>query len=271
MQYSSFEQFLTISRGLQPVTIQDYVSSIRRMKSIIGEDPSHEQMNEYIHKLYSSNLSYSHKTNTALALERWSEYKGVPLKFGRQKKPRQIVKETLTEAEVTRLIFSAKSIRDKTMVSLLAYSGCRNKELCSLKVRDFDPGRNTIRIIKGKGIKDGLVNISSACTNIILNYLQKYPRQQDDFLFETYQKNPMTTCSVRKQVKVMAQKAELKKRVYPHLLRHTLAANLLLRGANIMLLKQQLRHAHLETTLVYINSIVFGETNQYDKFAPSYL
>jgi site-specific recombinase XerD len=59
--------------------------------------------------------------------------------------------------------------------------------------------------------------------------------------------------------------------VYPHLLRHTLAANLLLRGANIVFLKNQLRHAHLETTLVYINSIVFGERNDYQKFAPSYL
>ena len=271
MQYSSFEQFLTISRGLQPVTIQDYVNSIRRMRSVIGEDPSREQMNGYIHQLYSSGLSYSHKTNTALALERWSEYKGSPVKFGRQKKPRQIVKETLTESEVTRLIFSAGTLRDKTMVSLLAYSGCRNKELCNLRVRDFNPGRNTILITKGKGLKEGLVNISSACTNVILEYLRIHPRQQDDFLFETYQNRQMTTCSVRKQVKAMARKAELQKRVYPHLLRHTLAANLLLRGANIMLLKQQLRHAHLETTLVYINSIVFGEMNQYDKFAPSYI
>ena len=271
MKYSSFEQFLTISRGLQPVTIQDYTSSIRRMKLSIGEDPSHKQMNEYIHQMYSSGLSYSHKTNTALAIERWSEYKENPIRFGRQKKPRQIVKDTLTEAEVTRLIFSAGTLRDKTMVSLLAYSGCRNRELCNLKVKDFNPGRNTILITKGKGLKEGLVNISSECTNIILEYLRILPKQQDDFLFETYQNKQMTTCSVRKQVKVMARKAKLQKRVYPHLLRHTLAANLLLRGANIMLIKQQLRHAHLETTLVYINSIVFGEMNQYDKFAPSYI
>jgi integrase/recombinase XerD len=136
-------------------------------------------------------------------------------------------------------------------------------------VRDFDPGRNTIRIIKGKGLKDGLVNISSVCTSILLEYLGN--SQQDNFLFYTYQHNQMTTNAVRKQVRVIASRAGIKKRVYPHLLRHTLAANLLLRGANIVLLKQQLRHAHLETTLVYINSIVFGEMNQYDKFAPSYI
>ena len=271
MQYASFEQFLTVSRGLQSVTILGYVGAVRRMKKALGEDPSHDELNQYICSLYASNCSYAHKTNTALGLERWTEYRGDPLKFGRQKKPRQIVKDTLTEAEVTRLIFSAGNIRDKAMIALLAYSGVRNLELCNIKVRDFDSGRNTIRIIKGKGLKDGLVNISSACTSILLEYLQVHARQADDFLFNTYQKKQMTTWAVRKQVHVIAKKAGIKKRVYPHLLRHTLAANLLLRGANIMLLKQQLRHSHLETTLGYINSIVFGEMNQYDKFAPSYL
>jgi integrase/recombinase XerD len=272
MQYASFEQFLTVSRGLSDVTIQGYVSSVRRMEKTLGEEPTHEQLNQYIYSLYASGCSYAHKTNTALSLERWTEYKGYPIRFGRQKKPRQIMKETLTEAEVSRLIFSAgKNMRDKAMITLLAYSGCRNKELCNIKVKDFDFGRNTVRIIRGKGSKDGLVNISSDCTNILLEYIHKYSRLPDDFLFETYQKNQMTMGAVRKQIRVIAKRAGINKRVYPHLLRHTLAANLLIRGASIMLIKQQLRHTAFETTLCYVNSIVFGEKNQYDKFAPSYI
>ncbi len=271
MQYVSFEQFLTVSRGLQAVTILGYVGSVKRMQKALGENPTHEQLNQYIFNLYSSDYSYAHKTNTALALERWSEFKENPILFGRQKKPRQIVKDTLTEGEVTKLIFNAHNLRDKAMITLLAYSGLRNKELCNVKVKDFDFGRNTIRIIKGKGLKDGLVSVSAECTRIILDYLKEYPRTQDDFLFHTYQRRQMTMSAVRKQVHVIAKRAGITKRVYPHLLRHSLASNLLLRGANIMLIKSQLRHAHLETTLVYINSIIFGERNDYDKFAPSYI
>src|SRR5665648_146351 len=122
MQYASFEQFLTVSRGLQPVTILGYVGAVRRMKKVLGDEATHDELNQYICFLYASNCSYAHKTNTALGLERWTEYRGDPLKFGRQKKPRQIVKDTLTEAEVTRLIFSAGNIRDKAMIALLAYS-----------------------------------------------------------------------------------------------------------------------------------------------------
>lgn len=271
MQYASFEQFLVVSRGLQEITILGYVGAVRRMKKVLGENPTHEQLNQYIFNLYSSGCSYSHKKNTALGIERWSEYRNNPIKFGRQKKPRQIIKDTLTEAEVTKLIFNAQNLRDKAMITLLAYSGIRNKELCDLKVKDFDFGRNTIRVIKGKGLKDGLVSVSAECTRILLDYLKEYPRTQDDFLFHTYQRKQITGWAVRKQVKVVAKRAGIVKRVYPHLLRHSLASNLLLRGANIVLIKNQLRHSHLETTLCYINSIIFGERNDYEKFCPSYL
>ena len=271
MQYASFEQFLTVAKGLQPVTVLGYMGSAKRMIKALGENPTHEDLNKYIQILYTSSYSYAHKTNTALALERWTEYKGCPIKFGRQKKPRQIVKDTLTEAEVTRLIFNAESMRDKAMIALLAYSGVRNLELCNIRVRDFDPGRNSIRVIKGKGIKDGLCNISSDCTKILLEYLQDHPHTGDDFLFHTYQGNKMTTGAVRKQVKKAARLAGITKRVYPHLIRHSLACNLLLRGANVVLLKNQLRHSLLETTLTYINSIVFESMSDYQKFAPSYI
>lgn len=270
MQYASFEQFLTVSRGLQSVTIKGYVGSVKRMKKVLGEEPTHDQLNQYVQTLYLSGYSYAHKTNTALAIERWTEYKDYPIKFGRQKKPRQMIKDTLTEAEITKLIFNTRNIRDKAIISLLAYSGIRNLELCNLKVQDFDFGKNTIRVIKGKGLKDGLCNISAECTRILLEYMQSRSTH-DDFMFHTYQKKQMTTYAVRKMVHVTAKRAGITKRVYPHLLRHSLASALLLRGANIVLIKNQLRHAHLETTLVYINSILFGEMNLYEKFCPSYI
>jgi len=76
---------------------------------------------------------------------------------------------------------------------------------------------------------------------------------------------------LRKLIKVVAHRAKIAKRVYPHLLRHSLAVNLLIRGANIVLIQQQLRHSLLETTMHYINSIVFGFKNEYEKYVPSYI
>lgn len=267
----AFEQFLVLA-GLQPVTVLGYLGSVKRFVRVVGENPSEEDVNTFVYNLYTSTYSYSHKINTVLGIEKYMAFLGRPMRLGRQKKPKRIIKDTLTEAEITKLIFSCKNIREKAIVTLLAYSGIRNLELCNLRVKDFDPGRSTIHIIKGKGLKDGISSISAECTRILLEYLKAYPREASDFLFTTLRENNQYhTSDTRKLVHIVATRAKLNKRVYPHLLRHSLAANMLLRGANIISLQRQLRHSLVETTLHYLNSIVFGERNEYEKFAPSYI
>jgi site-specific recombinase XerD len=106
----------------------------------------------------------------------------------------------------------------------------------------------------------------------IIEYLKEFPREDSEFLFTTLVRgNKMGTGDIRKLVKTLGIRARINKRVYPHLLRHSLTANMLLRGADIISLKNQLRHNWLETTLHYANSIIFVEKNLYQKFAPSYI
>lgn len=268
----NFEMFLVVRVGLMPVTISQYVSAIKRIIKIVGPNPDVYTLEKYVNELYISSLSYHHKLNTVLAIERYMDFLGHPIKFARQRKPKPIIKNTLTEAEVTKLIFSARNNREKAIVSLLAYSGIRNQELCNLKVQDFLITQNALQILNGKGAKDGLCEITPECSIAIIEYLNLYPRSENEYLFTTLQKNhKMATGDIRKLIKIIAKKAKIQKRVYPHLLRHSLAANMLLRGADIISLKNQLRHSWLETTLHYVNSIVFVEKNLYQKFAPSYI
>lgn len=267
----SFEQFLII-RGLQPITVKGYVGSYRRMSKVLGDYPTKEEVEKYIYDFYTSEYSYSHKTNTAFGIERYMEMIGNPVKFGRQRKPKPIIKNTLTEAEVTKLLFNCHNSRERAIIAILAYSGIRNLELCKLKVKDLLLTQNAIRIIQGKFLKDGISEIAPECTEIILKYLSDYPRTGEDYLFTTLRKgNRLSTGDVRKWVKVLAKRAKIEKRVYPHLLRHSMTANMILRGADIISLKNQLRHQWLETTFHYANSIVFVEKNRYQKFCPSYL
>lgn len=267
----NFKKFLFIKKGLQPITVNGYISTIKRVEKKLGKEPSNSLLEEYMYEMYTSNYSYSYKTNTALAIESYTLFLERPLKFGRQTKPKTIIKDTLTEAEVTKLIFSCKNTKEKAIISLLAYSGIRNKELCRLQVMDFDYSRNSIRIIQGKGLKDGVSQISSECSRVLLKYINEYSLQRNDFMFKTYQGNQYTGGALRKRVKVIALRAEIKKRVYPHLLRHSLAVNMLIRNADIITLKNQLRHSVVETTFHYLNSIILGEMNNYEKSVPSYI
>ncbi|MFA6157997.1 MAG: tyrosine-type recombinase/integrase [Candidatus Paceibacterota bacterium] len=272
MDIKPFRQFLVARKGLMPVTVKGYAEAVKRITRVIGEHPSDETIESFVNVLYTSEKSYHHKLNTVLALEKYLEFIGRSTRFGRQRKPKPIIKNTLTEAEVTKLIFNCKNERERAIVALFAYSGIRNQELCNLRVRDFLWSQNAIRVIQGKFAKDGISEIPPECSKIVLDYLNLYPRTADDHLFTTLRrKAQMDTRDMRKIIKVVAKRAKMTKRVFPHLLRHSLAANMILRGVDVISLKNQLRHAWLETTLHYANSIVFVERNRYQKFAPSYV
>lgn len=268
-----FEQFLLVHKGLQPVTIQGYCKAARKFVSEMGTHyPTHHQVEEYIARFYRAGFSYSHKTNTSLALERYMEFLEDPIRLGRQKKPRSLIKNTLTEAEVTKLIFNCKDLREKAIMTLLAYSGVRNKELCNLRVQDIDFGSNTVRVNVGKGVKDGLVCISGDATKILMEYLGQHQRPQEEYLFTTLRyNNKYDGAALRKLIKNLGERSSIRKRVYPQLMRHTLAVNMLLRGAGIYTIKDQLRHSHIETTLIYVDSMIYNSRGEYDKFAPSYV
>lgn len=50
-----------------------------------------------------------------------------------------------------------------------------------------------------------------------------------------------------------AEGAGIRKRVCPHLLRHSLATNLMHSGTGILAIKQQMGHGHLTTTMRYLH------------------
>jgi integrase/recombinase XerD len=207
-----------------------------------------------------------------LAIEHYMELKDNPIKITRPRKPKRLYKDFLSESEISRMLVTANQcIRKKAIISLLAYSGIRNIELCRLKVKDVDLGDNELFITGGKNKKDRITNISSECTKVIIEYLKKYPREDSDYLFTTLRKNnQLSSADVRKHVKVIARKTGIVKRVHPHKYRHSLASNLLNRGANIILIKNQLGHSDIMTTMLYVQSMSYRQKSQYDYYKPAY-
>lgn len=272
-KYARFEKFLFIKKGLQPITVGGHIRMVVIILRKMGtQNPSKNQWENYVLELYKSAYSYSYKANQVKSIEYWTEFLGKPLRFGRQKKPSPIIKDTLTEAEVTKLLFNCRNSRESAIISTLAYSGLRNKELCKLKVKDIDAGNNTVRVIQGKNFKDRIVYISGHCTKLILKYLVEYPRSEDSYLFTILRTGkPYNGIALRKLVRVLGKRAKLQKRIYPYLLRHSLATNMLGRGANILTIKKQLGHAWIDTTMLYLHSIGYAVKNEYDQFAPSYV
>jgi len=73
-------------------------------------------------------------------------------------------------------------------------------------------------------------------------------------------------------IRVLAKRAKIEKRTFPHIFRHSLATNLILRGASILLVKEQLGHTDIQTTMNYIQRLpIHVIKTQYDYHAPAYL
>jgi len=82
---------------------------------------------------------------------------------------------------------------------------------------------------------------------------------------------PLEPQDVRKLVRVVAKRAGITKRVFPHLFRHSLATNMLVRGSGILAIKEQMGHVYLETTMRYLHSVPGSLQEEYRRHCPVYL
>ena len=267
-----FARHLHARRGLAETTVSNYVATIRRLAPVIGLEPTPKAIEQQIERMHKAGASYSHIVNTSIALEVYCAFIERPIKLGRPQKPHHLVRGTLSEAEVTLLIAAARTLRERTMIATLAYAGLRNRELCRLRIRDVDLGGQTLHIQATKTQKDRYTHITASCVSLLAEYLRERDGQPSDLVFVCLRSGrPYAPQNLRKLIRTAAKRANLKKRVYPHLLRHSLATSLLHRGAHLLAIKEQLGHAFVETTMIYVHSSPEHTRMQYRMYAPSYL
>ncbi len=150
----------------------------------------------------------------------------------------------------------------RLVISLLWGTGIRRSELVSLQVGSVDFSRRVLRV-RGKGDKMREIPlIPSLCEEISL-YLQATGSltgcrpQAADPLLVTSQGRPLYPVYVDRAVKAaLGQQEDVTGRKSPHVLRHTLATELLDAGADLNSIKELLGHASLAATQVYTHNSV---------------
>ena len=150
----------------------------------------------------------------------------------------------------------------RMIVSILAYTGVRRAELISLNVDSVDFVRHTMRV-KGKGDKIREIPLlPSLCEEISL-YLQSVSSLkcalmgQDAPLLQTATGRRLYPVFVDRAVKEeLASVSSIKGKRSPHVLRHSLATELLNEGADLNSIKELLGHANLAATQVYTHNSI---------------
>ena len=134
------------------------------------------------------------------------------------------------------------------LVKTLLLSGARVNEFVHLRAEDLDVEQARIRIRKGKGGKVRTVPILPELAHELRTHLGS---RRAGWLFESRAAGRYSTRRVQQIVREVAGKAGIVHRVYPHLLRHTVAQHLLDRGMPIDQVRLFLGHEDIKTTQVY--------------------
>lgn len=166
-----------------------------------------------------------------------------------QPKKNKYLPVVLSKEEINRMIALTVNPKHNCIISLLYGTGVRVGELVRIKMCDIDLDRKMLRVFQGKGKKDRFVILPEK----LLSILQKQTelKRKDDFLFTNGRGGRMNEATIQKIVSQATWRAEVRKNVSPHTLRHSFATHLLENGTDIRYIQELLGHAKLQTTQIY--------------------
>lgn len=158
----------------------------------------------------------------------------------------------LRPEEVSSLIEAAKQLRygerNALLIKVLYQCGLRISEALSLTPSHLTrvDGIPCLKVI-GKGKKERLVHVPEPLFSQLLAFAYQRGLKQDQPFFNLNRKN------AHKIISKAAKLAGIRKRVYPHLLRHSCAIERLRQTGNPKALQLHLGHSTLTMTMRYLN------------------
>lgn len=154
-----------------------------------------------------------------------------------------------------------RGLRDRAILEILFSTGLRVSELCALNRHSIDLKKKEFPV-RGKGSKVRLVFLSDNAVTIIKQYLDKRADVYEPLFVRVFDGKShkvqgdndlrLTPRSIQRMIQKYAIKAGIAgKKVTPHTLRHSLATDLLMGGADIRSVQAILGHSSITTTQIY--------------------
>lgn len=163
-------------------------------------------------------------------------------------KRNKTIPNILTIEEVKKIIEVTNNSKHKLIIKLIYGTGLRVSEIVDLKKENINFNEKLIHIKLGKGKKDRFVKLPES----IIEELNNFSKIGDSkYLFESQRGGKLTSKTIQLILSNSAKKAKIKKRVYPHLLRHGFATHLLEQGTDLRIIQKLLGHSSIKTTQIY--------------------
>ena len=146
-------------------------------------------------------------------------------------------------------------LRDYAMLYLIYATGMRVSELVQLPVTNCSLTSCQVRVL-GKGNKERMIPFGELAGKHIQAYLEQgrptfLKKRSSPYLFLSNRGTAMTRARFWQIINMLATNAGIRKRISPHMLRHSFATHLLAGGADLRAVQMMLGHSDISTTQIY--------------------
>ena len=206
----------------------------------------------YLQKLVQESRSNSYINQSINSIKFYYEIVlGMPNRFYSIDRPRKEKKlpQVISKEEVMKILEHTNNLKHRCIVGLLYSAGLRRNELVNLKLSDIDSSRMLIRIESGKGNKDRYSLLSKQILDDLRVYYKKWKPKK--YIVEGQFGGQYSGQSIAAIVTKAAEKAGIRVRVTPHMLRHSFATHLLEAGVDLRQIQVLLGHGSSKTTEIY--------------------
>ena len=272
-----FKNFLKFERNLSENSTQSYIQDLQKLIKFLSDNNINKKISEINSNVIrefvyqqTKLIKPSSQSRLISSLKNFFDYLIIekiifinPINSIQYPKIATKIPETLSTQEIDKLIGYLKkskknSLRNCTILEVLYSCGLRVSELTNLNISDIFFDDFLIKIL-GKGRKERFVPMSKIVKDMIKDYLNSErfntitKKGFEDILFLNNRGEKLTRVMIYTILNIAKKGTGIKKKVSPHILRHSFATHLIENGADISSIQHMLGHTNVSTTERYLH------------------
>lgn len=236
-------------KGLAETTIKSYSGNLKCFFTYTQNwNIDSWMVEDYLAKLLERRIEHSTYNQVMYSIQHYCSIFGYP--FPKEiKKLRQFKQIELIPAkeQVLSAIRQEEGLKEKVVLLCLYDGFLRKTELQQLLIKDIDFSQDLIKVRRGKGSKDRVIDISPSTKWFIYYYLEQRKEKNNPYL--------LSADSYKKYVSggYIYQVVSQVGLGHPHLLRHAGATHTYQETGDLLYVSNKLGHNDIKTTQIYLN------------------
>jgi site-specific recombinase XerD len=259
----------------------DYIENLNNQSINYFEDIKYQNIVDYLN-LKNETLQQRSLSRLATSIRNFHKFMNfkydildcslnISISYGKKTIP---IYCTVEEIELIMNSFNnidSKQILDHCLLETIYGCGLRVSECTKMKVNQIYFEEKLLKVL-GKGNKERLVPIPDRTIKLMKEYYDTirplWNKKKNDLFFLNHLGNHITSEHVEIMIKLICEKANIKKHVTPHKLRHSYATHLMQNDTDLRIIQELLGHSDISTTEIYTHVDKNKLRNVYQKYHP---